>query len=100
MHDPNISTTNSTSMARPFGSIKDFVRGHASQFPFAPGGLDAATSAMDADDEQSGGLRLDLDFLKEEGRLWLKRRGLVNQLPIHYYRYGSCCARTGSRSSL
>ncbi|KAG1466814.1 hypothetical protein G6F46_001870 [Rhizopus delemar] len=40
MDDPNLSSTNSTSFSRAFGSTKNFVRGSAAQFPFAPGGLE------------------------------------------------------------
>ncbi|KAI9264753.1 NUC185 domain-containing protein [Sporodiniella umbellata] len=40
MDESNLLSTNSTSFSRAFGSTKNFVRGSASQFPFAPGGLE------------------------------------------------------------
>lgn len=63
VHDPNMSSTNSTSLSRPFGSMKTFVRGNASQFPFAPGGLE--DEVVDVDDIDAKDVGVDLDFLHE-----------------------------------
>ncbi|KAI8148032.1 NUC185 domain-containing protein [Fennellomyces sp. T-0311] len=62
--DPNISSTNSTSFSRPFGSVKNFVRGNATQFPFAPGGLESEVMTT-VDDDMDQTLDIDLDFLDE-----------------------------------
>lgn len=62
VQDPNMAANNSTSVTRPFGSVKDFVRGNASQFPFAPGGLETEV-VITEEDEQA--LDIDLDFLQD-----------------------------------
>lgn len=62
IEDPNLTSTNSTSFSRSFGSTKTFVRGSASQFPFAPGGLDAVDNLEDVVEE----LDVDIDFFDLE----------------------------------
>ncbi|KAI9494833.1 NUC185 domain-containing protein [Zychaea mexicana] len=67
LNDPNISSTNSTSFSRPFGSVKDFVRGNATQFPFAPGGLETEVIvATENDDAIEQSLDIDLAFLQDD----------------------------------
>ncbi|GAA5799047.1 hypothetical protein HPULCUR_004456 [Helicostylum pulchrum] len=61
--DPNLASNNSTSFSRAFGSAKDFVRGSAAQFPFAPGGLDKEV-IEDFDDTLD--LDVDIDFFSFE----------------------------------
>lgn len=61
--DPNLTSTNSTSFSRAFGSTKSFVRGSASQFPFAPGGLDTEIIV----DENLQDTELDIDLFDLEG---------------------------------
>ncbi|KAF7727737.1 hypothetical protein EC973_007196 [Apophysomyces ossiformis] len=63
--DPNSSATNSTSLTRTFGSAKDFVRGKAAQFPFAPGGLEHEVLEEKIEEEV---LDMDLDFLEEDDK--------------------------------
>lgn len=66
--DANLMATNSTSLTRAFGSTKDFVRGKASQFPFAPGGLEAAGVGGTAVDDRTPDnveFNLDLTFLDD-----------------------------------
>lgn len=62
-----MASNNSTSFSRAFGSTKDFVRGSASQFPFAPGGLE--TEVIIEDDLLNGvvDLEADSDFFDVEG---------------------------------
>ncbi|KAI9484026.1 MAG: NUC185 domain-containing protein [Benjaminiella poitrasii] len=65
--DPNLTSNNSTSFSRAFGSTKDFVRGSASQFPFAPGGLEV--EVLVDDQELTGNqvnLNADIDFFDNE----------------------------------
>ncbi|OAC97582.1 hypothetical protein MUCCIDRAFT_45570 [Mucor lusitanicus CBS 277.49] len=68
--DPNLASNNSTSFSRAFGSTKDFVRGSASQFPFAPGGLDAQVIVDQDDDadENNVDLDVDIDFFDFDGK--------------------------------
>ncbi|KAG0168825.1 hypothetical protein DFQ28_000374 [Apophysomyces sp. BC1034] len=61
--DPNSSATNSTSLSRSFGSSKDFVRGKAAQFPFAPGGLEREVLEEEPEEDY---LNVDLDFLDRD----------------------------------
>lgn len=63
-----MASNNSTSFSRAFGSTKDFVRGSASQFPFAPGGLEAEVIVLDEDVE----LDADIDFFNFEGKHYIK----------------------------
>ncbi|KAG2205294.1 hypothetical protein INT46_009786, partial [Mucor plumbeus] len=65
--DPNLASNNSTSFSRAFGSTKDFVRGSASQFPFAPGGLESQV-IVDQDLDNEVDLDVDIDFFDFEGR--------------------------------
>ena len=65
--DPNLASNNSTSFTRAFGSTKDFVRGSASQFPFAPGGLDSQV-IIEQDLDNDVDLDIDIDFFDFEGR--------------------------------
>ncbi|CEP13155.1 hypothetical protein [Parasitella parasitica] len=67
IEDPNLASNNSTSFARAFGSTKDFVRGSASQFPFAPGGLDAEV-VVDQPADSKVDLDVDIDFFDFDGR--------------------------------
>lgn len=64
--DPNLASNNSTSFSRAFGSTKDFVRGSASQFPFAPGGLEAEVIVDQLDSNVD--LDADIDFFDVEGK--------------------------------
>ncbi|CAO3595288.1 unnamed protein product [Absidia cylindrospora] len=57
-------STNSTSLARAFGSTKDFVRGKALQFPFAPGGLEVEVMDDEALQLESAN-KIDLTFLED-----------------------------------
>ncbi|KAL0077067.1 NUC185 domain-containing protein [Phycomyces blakesleeanus] len=66
IEDPNSLSTNSTSLARPFGSSKNFVRGKATQFPFAPGGLDSEVLVESEDRDDIVDFDVNLDFLDEE----------------------------------
>ncbi|KAG1079336.1 hypothetical protein G6F42_023823 [Rhizopus arrhizus] len=67
--DPNLASNNSTSFSRAVGSTKDFVRGSASQFPFAPGGLDAEVIVDQDDlDENNVDLDVDIDFFNFDGK--------------------------------
>ncbi|KAI8368205.1 NUC185 domain-containing protein [Radiomyces spectabilis] len=59
---PYLASTNSTSVMRPFAGTKDFVRGKATQFPFAPGGLEVEVLE---EDEQID-VDVDLDFLDQD----------------------------------
>ncbi|SAM08621.1 hypothetical protein [Absidia glauca] len=66
--DANLMATNSTSLTRAFGSTKDFVRGKASQFPFAPGGLEVAAmvdTTVDDGTQDNVEFNLDLTFLDD-----------------------------------
>lgn len=65
--DPNLASNNSTSFSRAFGSTKDFVRGSAAQFPFAPGGLEAEVVIDDDVLNNSVDLEADIDFFDVEG---------------------------------
>lgn len=60
IQDANLSASNSTSFSRPFGATRDFVRGNAVQYPFAPGGLEAEVV-----DEEIEEINIDLDFLQD-----------------------------------
>ncbi|CAO3616518.1 unnamed protein product [Mucor hiemalis] len=60
--NPNLASNNSTSFSRAFGSTKDFVRGFAAQFPFAPGGLEAEVVIDDDLLDNTVDLEADLDF--------------------------------------
>ncbi|KAI8992195.1 NUC185 domain-containing protein [Mycotypha africana] len=61
--DPNSTSANSTSLSRAFGSAKNFVRGTASQFPFAPGGLENEGVIVDNQSvDDSENVVLDADF--------------------------------------
>lgn len=69
IEDPNLASNNSTSFSRAFGSTKDFVRGSASQFPFAPGGLDAQVIVdQDNVDDNDVDLDVDIDFFNFDGK--------------------------------
>ncbi|KAI8878004.1 antiviral helicase [Backusella circina FSU 941] len=57
LDDATLTSNNSTSFTRAFGSTKDFVRGSATQFPFAPGGLDVEVDGLVKVD-----LNVDIDF--------------------------------------
>lgn len=69
----NLSSTNSTSFQRAFGSAKNFVRGSPSQFPFAPGGLevDVVIKTKEEMEEEEGeninneDVAMDLSFLEQ-----------------------------------
>ncbi|CDH60942.1 antiviral helicase [Lichtheimia corymbifera JMRC:FSU:9682] len=61
IQDANLSASNSTSFSRPFGATRDFVRGNAVQYPFAPGGLEAEVV-----DEEIEEINIDLDFLQDD----------------------------------
>ncbi|CAO3643994.1 unnamed protein product [Cunninghamella blakesleeana] len=68
----NLSSTNSTSFQRAFGSAKDFVRGSASQFPFTPGGLevDVINTKEEMKDEEDKNINneniiMDLTFMNQ-----------------------------------
>ncbi|KAI8093373.1 NUC185 domain-containing protein [Halteromyces radiatus] len=66
--DPNLLATNSTSLTRAFGSTKDFVRGKASQFPFAPGGLEVEVmdeTALHSNQKDNVDVIIDLTFLED-----------------------------------
>ncbi|KAG2212575.1 hypothetical protein INT47_000551 [Mucor saturninus] len=64
--DPNLASNNSTSFSRAFGSTKDFVRGSASQFPFAPGGLEAEVIVDEGLLTEDVDLDADIDFFNFE----------------------------------
>jgi hypothetical protein len=67
MDDPNLSSTNSTSFSRAFGSTKDFVRGSAAQFPFAPGGLEK--EVIEEDEEgYEGRVDINTDLFNLNGK--------------------------------
>jgi antiviral helicase SKI2 len=59
LDDATLTSNNSTSFTRAFGSTKDFVRGSATQFPFAPGGLDVE---VDMDELDKMDLNVEIDF--------------------------------------
>ncbi|KAI9317442.1 NUC185 domain-containing protein [Dichotomocladium elegans] len=63
LYDADLSATNSTSFSRPFGSVKDFVRGNATQFPFAPGGLESEVLVTEEEVEK---INIDFDFLQDD----------------------------------
>lgn len=65
--DPNLASNNSTSFTRAFGSTKDFVRGSASQFPFAPGGLDSEV-IVDQYLDNDVDLNVDIDLFDFDGK--------------------------------
>lgn len=67
-----MASNNSTSFSRAFGSTKDFVRGSASQFPFAPGGLDAEVIIEDDLLNNPVDLDADIDFFDVEGKYAVK----------------------------
>lgn len=62
-----MASNNSTSFSRAFGSTKDFVRGSASQFPFAPGGLEAEVIVEEGLLTEDVDLDVDIDFFNFEG---------------------------------
>ncbi|ORX54475.1 antiviral helicase [Hesseltinella vesiculosa] len=70
-NNADLTANNSTSMTRAFGNNKDFVRGSAAQFPFAPGGLDVKVEDNDAltidhdNDDEDMAVKLDLGFLDD-----------------------------------
>jgi hypothetical protein len=92
-----LQSNNSTSFSRAFGSTKDFVRGSASQFPFAPGGLDTEVIIEDDDVE----VDVDTDFFDLEGIVtravvvWVNRER--ENLAYTYYRSICCCSWIGQR---
>ncbi|KAG1176306.1 hypothetical protein G6F70_005554 [Rhizopus microsporus] len=63
--DPNLTAINSTSFSRSFGSTKNFVRGSAAQFPFAPGGLEA--EVIEEEDEGHVEVNVDADLFNLSG---------------------------------
>lgn len=63
--DPNLTAINSTSFSRSFGSTKNFVRGSAAQFPFAPGGLEA--EVIEEEDEGHVEVNVDADLFDLSG---------------------------------
>ncbi|CEG64789.1 Putative Dead deah box rna helicase [Rhizopus microsporus] len=65
--DPNLTAINSTSFSRSFGSTKNFVRGSAAQFPFAPGGLEA--EVIEEEDEGHVEVNVDADLFDLSGNI-------------------------------
>jgi antiviral helicase SKI2 len=78
--DPNLASNNSTSLSRAFGSTKNFVRGSASQFPFAPGGLDKEIVL----EEEEVDVDVDTDFINLQGMI--NEGGLMNNRSNHAFR--------------
>ncbi|KAI7863702.1 NUC185 domain-containing protein [Spinellus fusiger] len=66
LEDPNLLSTNSTKLSRPFGSSKNFVRGKATQYPFAPGGLEEEVMNALEEDVDLADLEVNLDFLDQD----------------------------------
>ncbi|KAI7903508.1 NUC185 domain-containing protein [Cokeromyces recurvatus] len=76
LDDPNSTCNNSTSFSRAFGSTKDFVRGSASQFPFAPGGLEAEIIEDDIVNEVELDTNIDFFDNEEANHLMMEAPGL------------------------